>query len=89
MLEECICHNFAEWKPLYEPLGPESTLKKRVVGTFYKTDKKIFICMSFSMQKMCLSETSGPDIFSHVNQIVSRMNAESRVKKGTTIHRKL
>ena len=54
---------FAELKPLHETLGPESTLKKRVVGTFHKTDKKKFIrvCISFSIQKMCLSEISSSD----------------------------
>ena len=54
---------FAELKPLHETLGPESTFKKRMVGTFHKTDKKIFICISFSIQKMCLNEVSGADFF--------------------------
>ena len=52
-----------------------------MVGTFHKTDKKIFIFISFSIQKMCVSEISGSGIFSHVNQLISRIYAESRVKR--------
>ena len=51
-----------------------------MVRTFHKTYKNSSYSYAV-IQKMCLSEISGPDLFLHVNLLISRMKAVSRVKR--------
>ena len=65
ILEKCINPSFC-WnkRTIHETLGPESNLKKRGSGPkFHKTDKNLFIFISFHIQKLCHSVTSCPDFF--------------------------
>ena len=90
MLEKCINHRFC-WnkKPLQETLGLESNLNKRGGGggggglgpKFHKADKTLFIFISFSIQKMCLSVISCPDFFSHASHLISRRYVKSKIQK--------